>query len=175
MADTSSFDVASQSIFRKSTTPSTRRRRRGRPRFKGATAEIALNAVEKTLTLTADDEMKMNALWEIIQIRLVRRNVAIRTSRRRRASRPRVARFGALSPSSRSDTEMVKYRGQKMKKSTSIQANQVRVGSGMRRTSCRPRCRRCAATMLILVTHFFSFFSFSLFPFDRRKKSIFVT
>ena len=43
--------------------------------FKGAKADIDLNAAEKTLTLTADDEMKMNALWEIVQTRLVRRGV----------------------------------------------------------------------------------------------------
>ena len=29
-------------------------------------------------TLTADDEMKMNALWETVQTRLVRRNVAVK-------------------------------------------------------------------------------------------------
>src|SRR5213592_5013400 len=46
--------------------------------FKGATAEITLNATEKTLTLVADDEFKMNALWEIIQTRLVRRGVPIK-------------------------------------------------------------------------------------------------
>jgi hypothetical protein len=38
-----------------------------------AKADIELSAAEKTLTLTADDEFKMNALWEIIQTRLVRR------------------------------------------------------------------------------------------------------
>ena len=32
----------------------------------------------KTLTLAADDEMKMNALWEIVQTRLVRRGVAVK-------------------------------------------------------------------------------------------------
>jgi len=46
--------------------------------FKGAVADIALNAGEKTLTLTASDEMKMNALWEIVQTRLVRRHVPIK-------------------------------------------------------------------------------------------------
>ena len=45
--------------------------------FKGSKAEIALNETDKTLTLVADDEMKMNALWEIVQTRLVRRHVAI--------------------------------------------------------------------------------------------------
>jgi len=46
--------------------------------FKGAKTEIALNPTEKTLTLVADDEFKMNALWEIVQIRLVRRGVPIK-------------------------------------------------------------------------------------------------
>src|ERR687890_603965 len=46
--------------------------------FKGAKAEIDLNTTEKTLTLTTDDEMKMNALWEILQTRLVRRGVAVK-------------------------------------------------------------------------------------------------
>src|SRR5437868_13653297 len=46
--------------------------------FKGATADITLNVADKTLTLVATDEMKMNALWEIVQTRLVRRGVAIK-------------------------------------------------------------------------------------------------
>ena len=43
--------------------------------FKGITADITLNMTDKTLTLIADDEFKMNALWEIVQTRLVRRGV----------------------------------------------------------------------------------------------------
>jgi cyclic-di-GMP-binding protein len=46
--------------------------------FKGAKADIVLNPAEKTLTLLADDEFKMSALWEIVQTRLVRRNVPIK-------------------------------------------------------------------------------------------------
>ena len=46
--------------------------------FKGAKADIDLNVAEKKLTLTTDDEMKMNALWEILQTRLVRRGVAVK-------------------------------------------------------------------------------------------------
>jgi uncharacterized protein YajQ (UPF0234 family) len=46
--------------------------------FKGATVEITLNATEKTLTLLADDEMKMNAVWEIVQTRLTRRSVPVK-------------------------------------------------------------------------------------------------
>src|SRR6476661_9386134 len=46
--------------------------------FKGAKADIVLNPSEKTLTLLADDDFKMNALWEIVQTRLVRRNVPVK-------------------------------------------------------------------------------------------------
>src|SRR6478736_3633168 len=46
--------------------------------FKGAKAEIELSAADKTLTLTADDEMKMKGLWEIVLTRLVKRGVAVK-------------------------------------------------------------------------------------------------
>src|SRR4029434_1181209 len=40
--------------------------------FKGSRAAIDFSRTENTLTLTADDEFKMNALWEILQRRMVR-------------------------------------------------------------------------------------------------------
>ena len=43
--------------------------------FKGAKASIDFDAKDSKLVLIADDEFKLNALWEIIQTRLVRRNV----------------------------------------------------------------------------------------------------
>jgi uncharacterized protein YajQ (UPF0234 family) len=43
--------------------------------FKGAKASIDFDAKDSKLVLTADDEFKLNALWEIVQTRLVRRNV----------------------------------------------------------------------------------------------------
>ena len=46
--------------------------------FKGAKASIEFDAKESKLMLVADDEFKLNALWEIVQIRLVRRNVPTR-------------------------------------------------------------------------------------------------
>ena len=40
-----------------------------RPRydFKGSKAAIEFNKTDSTLTLVADDEFKMEALWEIVQ------------------------------------------------------------------------------------------------------------
>jgi len=43
--------------------------------FKGSKATIEFDAKESKMTLVADDNLKLNALWEIIQTRLVRRNV----------------------------------------------------------------------------------------------------
>jgi uncharacterized protein YajQ (UPF0234 family) len=43
--------------------------------FKGSRASVDLNRAENTITLVADDEFKLNALWEILQGRMVRRGV----------------------------------------------------------------------------------------------------
>src|SRR5678815_3793097 len=46
--------------------------------FKGAKASIDFDQKESKLVLAADDEFKLNALWEVVQTRLVRRNVPVR-------------------------------------------------------------------------------------------------
>ena len=46
--------------------------------FKGSTASIEFNKADSTLTLAAEDNMKMNALWDVLQTRLVRRNVPVK-------------------------------------------------------------------------------------------------
>src|ERR1700754_4611290 len=43
--------------------------------FKGSKASIEFDTKDSKLTLVADDDFKLNALWEIIQTRFVRRNV----------------------------------------------------------------------------------------------------
>ena len=43
--------------------------------FKGAKASIDFDQKDSKLVLIADDDFKLNALWEIVQTRLVRRNV----------------------------------------------------------------------------------------------------
>jgi uncharacterized protein YajQ (UPF0234 family) len=80
MAATASFDVTSTIDFQEVDNALNQARKEVGQRydFKGVTAEVVLNAAEKTLTLVTDDEFKMNALWEIVQTRLVRRGVAIK-------------------------------------------------------------------------------------------------
>jgi uncharacterized protein YajQ (UPF0234 family) len=46
--------------------------------FKGAKASIEFDPGRSTLVLVADDMFKLNALWEIVQTRLVRRNVPVK-------------------------------------------------------------------------------------------------
>lgn len=46
--------------------------------FKGTKASIEFDAKESKMVLVADDEFKLNALWEIVSTRLVRRNVPVK-------------------------------------------------------------------------------------------------
>ena len=46
--------------------------------FKGSKATIDLKKSENLIEIIADDNMKMNAVWEVLQTRLVRRGVPIK-------------------------------------------------------------------------------------------------
>jgi hypothetical protein len=46
--------------------------------FKGSKSSIDFDAKESKLVLVADDNFKLNALWDIVQTRLVRRNVPVK-------------------------------------------------------------------------------------------------
>jgi uncharacterized protein YajQ (UPF0234 family) len=50
--------------------------------FKGSKAAIEFDRGEGTLTLVADDEFKMQALWEVLETRLVRRKVPLKNMKR---------------------------------------------------------------------------------------------
>jgi uncharacterized protein YajQ (UPF0234 family) len=104
--------------------------------FKNARAEIDLNRAENTLTLAAEDEFRLNALWEILQGRLVRRSVPVQNLKRQPVERalsgsvrPRVdLQQGVPSDTAR---EIVKFiKDQKLKKvQVAIQGDQLRVSS----------------------------------------------
>ena len=138
MAAQSSFDVTSPVDFQEVDNALNQARKEVGQRydFKGAKAEIDLNTTEKTLTLVADDEMKMNALWEMVQTRLVRRSVPVKNFEVE-ASEPasggtvkRVIKIQEGIPIEAAK-EIVKYlKEQKLKKvQANIQADQVRVSS----------------------------------------------
>ena len=138
MPSTSSFDITSTIDFQEVDNALNQARKEVAQRydFKGVTASIELNAAEKTLTLTADDEFKMNALWEIVQTRLVRRGVAIKNFKKTEsqpAAGGTVRRVidiqqGIPIEAARDIVKFIKDK--KLKKvQAAIQADQVRVSS----------------------------------------------
>ena len=138
MATTASFDITSTIDFQEVDNALNQARKEVAQRydFKGAKAEIDLSAADKTLTLTADDEMKMNALWEIVQTRLVRRGVAVKNFKSvesQPAAGGTVRRVIAIQQGIPIEAarEIVKYiKDKKLKKvQAAIQADQVRVSS----------------------------------------------
>ena len=104
--------------------------------FKGSTATIELDQKAGTLTLTAEDAFKLGAVWEVLQTRLVRRNVPVKNMK---PGDPEPASAGSyrqvitLQQGVPSDAarEIVKYlKESKMKKvQASIQGDQLRIAS----------------------------------------------
>jgi uncharacterized protein YajQ (UPF0234 family) len=104
--------------------------------FKGSRAAIDLNRGENTLTLVADDDMKMNALWEILQGRMVRRGVPTKNLTLgdvERAANDTVRRVVSLQQGIPTEAakEIVRFlKDHKLKRvQAAIQADQVRVSS----------------------------------------------
>ena len=104
--------------------------------FKGSQASIDFNRDENTIILTADDDFKMTALWEILQGRLVRRGVPTKNltpGELERAANDTVSRVIALQQGIPVEAaqEIVKFlKERKLKKvQAAIQADQVRVSS----------------------------------------------
>ena len=138
MADQCSFDVTSNVDLQEVDNALNQARKEVAQRydFKGAKASIDFDPKESKLVLAADDDFKLNALWEIVQTRLVRRNVPVRNLTR-----------GAVTPASNSTVrqeislqqgipvekakDIVKFlKDAKLKKvQASIQGDQLRVTS----------------------------------------------
>src|SRR5262245_10689177 len=80
MASASSFDVTSTVDLQEVDNAVNQARKEVAQRydFKGSHAVIEFNKAENSLTLVASDTLKMDALWEILQTRLVRRNVPVK-------------------------------------------------------------------------------------------------
>jgi uncharacterized protein YajQ (UPF0234 family) len=104
--------------------------------FKGSRAAIDLNKAENTIILTADDEFKMTALWEILQTRMVRRGVPTKNMTPgtvEHAANDTVRRTITLQQGipTESAKEIVKFlKEKKLKKvQATIMAEQVRVTS----------------------------------------------
>jgi uncharacterized protein YajQ (UPF0234 family) len=104
--------------------------------FKGSRAAIDFDRTANTITLTADDDFKMTALWDVLQGRLVRRGVPTKNltpGELERAANDTVRRVVTLQQGIPTEAarEIVKFlKDRKLKKvQAAIQADQVRVSS----------------------------------------------
>jgi uncharacterized protein YajQ (UPF0234 family) len=139
MATAASFDITSSVDLQEVDNAVNQARKEVAQRydFKGSRAAIELNRTDNTIVLTADDDFKMNALWEILQGRLVRRGVPTKNltpGEIERAANDTVRRVVTLQQGIPTDAarEIVKFlKDRKLKKvQAAIQADQIRVSSG---------------------------------------------
>jgi len=107
--------------------------------FKGSKAAIEFDRVEATLTLVADDEFKMQALWEVLETRMVRRKVPLKNLKRgdiERGANDTVRRVITLQQGIPTDAgrEIVKFiKDRKLRKvQPAIQGDQLRISSPSR-------------------------------------------
>lgn len=84
MASTSSFDVTTGVDFMEvhNAVDQATKEITQRYDFKGAKVSIELNPKEKTITLAAPDEYKLDAMWDVLQGRMVRRHVPLKNLER---------------------------------------------------------------------------------------------
>ena len=104
--------------------------------FKGSKAEIDFDRREGVVTLAADDEFKMQALWEVLQTRLVKRHVPVKNLKPgpiERGANDTVRRVVTLQQGIPADTsrEIVKFiKNQKLRKvQAAVQGDQLRISS----------------------------------------------
>jgi uncharacterized protein YajQ (UPF0234 family) len=138
MANVASFDITSGVDLQEVDNAVNQARKEVAQRydFKGSRAAIEFNRTENSLTLVADDEFKMNALWEILQGRMVRRGVPTKNltpGTIERAANDTVRRVITLQQGIPSEAakDIVKFiKDNKLKKvQAAIQADQVRVSA----------------------------------------------
>jgi uncharacterized protein YajQ (UPF0234 family) len=138
MAGTCSFDVTSTVDLQEVDNALNQARKEivQRYDFKGSKASIDFSRTDNTITLVADDEFKMQALWEIVQGRMLKRNVPVKNmtlGEIERGGNDTVRRVitlqqGIPSDASRAIVKFIKDR--KLKKiQAAIQADQLRISS----------------------------------------------
>lgn len=137
MAQAASFDITSTVDLQEVDNAVNQARKEVAQRydFKGSRAAIDLNKADSTIVLTADDDFKMTALWEILQTRMVRRGVPTKNltpGETERAANDTVKRTITLQQGIPTEAakEIVKVLKEKKKKvQAAIMADQVRVSS----------------------------------------------
>ncbi|HEY3380232.1 MAG TPA: YajQ family cyclic di-GMP-binding protein [Vicinamibacterales bacterium] len=136
-----SFDVTSKVDLQEvdNATNQARKEVAQRYDFKGSKAAIDFDRTEGTLVLTADDEFKMQALWEVLETRLVRRKVPLKNMKRgeiEHGANDTVRRTVTLQQGIPTEAarEIVKFlKDRKLKKvQPAIQGDQLRISSPSR-------------------------------------------
>jgi len=104
--------------------------------FKGSIAAIDMDQKANTLTLTAEDNFKLESVWDVLQTRLIKRNVPVKNMKRgdiEPAAGATVRQVITLQQGIPGDAakEIVKHlKDLKLKKvQASIQGDQVRISS----------------------------------------------
>ena len=137
MASTYSFDVTSNIDMPEVDNAVNQARKEIAQRFdfKGSSAAIDLDAKANTLTLTAEDNFKLESVWDVLQTRLIKRSVPVKNLKREEvqpASGSTVKQVITLQQGIPSDAakDIVKHLKESKKKvQAQIQADQVRVTS----------------------------------------------
>lgn len=141
MAATCSFDVTSTVDLQEVDNALNQARKEivQRYDFKGSKADIEFNRTDNTITLVADDEFKMQALWEIVQGRMVKRQVPVKNLKLgdiERGAQDTVRRVVTLQQGIPTDASraIVKFlKDRKLRKvQAAIQADQLRISSPSR-------------------------------------------
>jgi len=141
MATSASFDITSTVDLQEVDNALNQARKEVAQRydFKGSKASIDFEPAESRLVLVADDDFKLNALWEIVQTRLVRRNVPTKNLTRgvaQPAANSTVRQEVAMQQGITSETarEIVKVVKQaKLRKvQVTIQGDQLRITSPLK-------------------------------------------
>ena len=139
MATAASFDITSTVDLQEVDNALNQARKEVAQRydFKGSKASIEFEPAASQLVLVADDEFKLNALWEIVQTRLVRRNVPTKNLTRgvaQPAANSTVRQEIALQQGITSEAarDIVKFiKETKLRKvQANIQGDQLRITSG---------------------------------------------
>ena len=138
MASTYSFDVTSNIDMPEVDNAVNQARKEITQRFdfKGSNAAIDLDPKANTLTLTAEDNFKLESVWDVLQTRLIKRGVPVKNLKREEiqpASGSTVKQVITLQQGIPSDAakDIVKHLKESTKKvQAQIQADQVRVTSG---------------------------------------------
>jgi uncharacterized protein YajQ (UPF0234 family) len=141
MAAQASFDVTSSVDLQEVDNANNQARKELAQRydFKGSKAAIDFKRAENTIDLVADDNFKMEALWDIVQTRMIRRGVPVKNLK---ISDPAPVAAGLVKrvvtlqqgiPSDAAKAIVAFIKDQKLKKvQASIQGDQLRVFSPSR-------------------------------------------